>query len=42
MIRLALRLKWLQAAALLAVALVVLRAWPHAPLRQRFPISTGV
>jgi penicillin-binding protein 1C len=32
----------LKAAALAAVALVALRVWPHAPLRQRFSISTGV
>ncbi len=30
------------AAMLAAAALVVLRVWPHAPLRQRFPVSTGV
>ena len=33
---------WLTAAALVAVALVGLRVWPHAPLRQRFSVSTDV
>ncbi len=34
--------RWLKAAALGAAVLVVLRVWPHAPLRDRFPVSTGV
>lgn len=34
--------QWLKAAALVVVALGVLRVWPHAPLRQLFSISTGV
>jgi penicillin-binding protein 1C len=33
---------WLTAAALVAVALVGLRAWPHAPLKQRFSASADV
>jgi len=30
------------ALALLTAALLTLRLWPHEPLKQRFPISTGV
>src|SRR5260370_4351117 len=30
------------ALALLAAALLTLRLWPHEPLQQRFPLSTGV
>lgn len=40
--RSAFRLSWLKTAALVAIALVVLRVWPHASLRERFPVSTGV
>ncbi len=36
------RRRWLNVAVLVGVALVGLRVWPHAPLRQRFSISTGV
>jgi penicillin-binding protein 1C len=32
----------LKTAAGCAVALAVLRLWPHAPLMQRYPLSTGV
>ena len=32
----------LKTAAGCAIALVVLRLWPHAPLMQRYPLSTGV
>jgi len=32
----------LRAIALAAVAIAALRLWPHAPLRERFSISTGV
>ena len=30
------------ALTLLAMALLTLRFWPHEPLKQRFPLSTGV
>ena len=33
---------WVYAIACLAVALIALRVWPHAPLRERLPMSTGV
>lgn len=36
------RRPWLKAAALVVLVLVLLRIWPHAPLRQRFSVSTGV
>ncbi len=36
------RRRWAIALAVVAVALVALRAWPHATLQQRFPLSTAV
>ena len=33
---------FVKAAALPAIVLALLRFWPHAPLMQRFPVSTGV
>ncbi len=35
-------LRWKTAIACAAIALVGLRVWPHAPLHQRLPMSTGV
>ena len=42
MIRRAFRRRWLMLAACVTVVLVLVRTWPHAPLRERFSISTGV
>jgi penicillin-binding protein 1C len=36
------RIRWRYAIACVAIALIALRVWPHAPLRQRLPMSTGV
>jgi penicillin-binding protein 1C len=35
-------IRWRQAIACVVIALAVLRLWPHAPLSQRFSMSTGV
>jgi penicillin-binding protein 1C len=35
-------IRWRYAIAYAAIALIALRAWPHAPLSQRVPMSTGV
>ncbi len=34
--------RFVLAATLPIVVLAMLRVWPHAPLMQRFPLSTGV
>ena len=35
-------IRWRAAIACAAVALIAVRAWPHAPLRERLPMSTAV
>jgi len=35
-------IRWWHAIVGLSMALLALRAWPHAPLRQRVPMSTAV